>query len=90
MPIVTGMFHVAVVMGMMFERAFRKNVIAGYTGVDCIKQHFGYSSVKTSLFNKTLKIAKMMLKSGVKSSLILKIRQIKQSNLQIETMRYIE
>lgn len=31
-----------------------------------------------------------MFKSGVKSSLILKIRQIKQSNLQIETMRYIE
>lgn len=28
MPIVTGTFHVAVVMGMMFERAFRKNVIA--------------------------------------------------------------
>ena len=31
-PIVTGTFHVAVVMGMMFERAFRKNVIASYTG----------------------------------------------------------
>lgn len=51
MLIVTGMFHVAVVMGMMFERGFRKNVIAGYTGVDCIKQHFGYSSVETSLLN---------------------------------------
>ena len=39
MPIVTGMFHVAVVMGMMFERAFRKNVIAGYTGYDSIRKH---------------------------------------------------
>ena len=52
MPIVTGMFHIAVVMGMMFERAFRKNVIVGYTGVDCIKQHFGYSSVEKCLLNK--------------------------------------
>ena len=45
------MFHVAVVMGMMFERTFRKNVIAGYTGVDCIKQHFGYRSVEKCAAN---------------------------------------
>ena len=31
-----------------------------------------------------------MLKSGVKSSLILKIRQTEQSNLKIETVRYTE
>ena len=31
-----------------------------------------------------------MLKSGVKSSLILKIRQTEQSNLKIETVSYTE
>ena len=45
---------------------------------------------QASLLNKTLKIAKMMLKSGVKSSLILRIRQTEQSNLKMETMRYTE
>lgn len=45
---------------------------------------------QASLLNKTLKIAKMMLKSGVKSSLILKICQTEQSNLKIETMRHAE
>ena len=45
---------------------------------------------QASLLNKTLKIAKMMLKCGVKNSLILKICQIEQSNLKIRTMRYTE
>lgn len=28
-----------------------KNVIAGYTGFDCIKQHFGYREIETSVLN---------------------------------------
>lgn len=30
-----------------------KNVIAGYTGFDCIKQHFDYSSVETGVLNRS-------------------------------------
>ena len=29
----------------------RKNVIAGYTGFDCINQHFGYRGIETSVLN---------------------------------------
>ena len=29
----------------------RKNIIAGYTGFDYIKQHFGYREIKTSVLN---------------------------------------
>ena len=32
----------------------RKNVIAGYTGFDCIKQHFGYSGVETGVLNRVV------------------------------------
>ena len=30
----------------------RKNVIAGYTGFDCIKQHFDYCGVETGVHNR--------------------------------------
>lgn len=29
----------------------RKNIIIGHTRFDCIKQHFGYSGIETSVLN---------------------------------------
>ena len=37
---------------LMFNNpTLRKNVIAGYTGFDCINQHFGYRGIETSVLN---------------------------------------
>ena len=37
---------------LMFNNpTLRKNVIAGYAGVDCINQHLGYRGIETSVLN---------------------------------------
>lgn len=36
------------------KTTLRKSIIAGYTGFDCIKQHFDYSSVETGVLNGCL------------------------------------
>ena len=36
---------------MFNNPTLRKNVIAGYTGFDCINQHFGYRGIETSVLN---------------------------------------
>lgn len=47
---------------LMFNNpTLRKNVIAGYTGFDCIKQHFGYRKIETSVLNKPEKSRNMIV-----------------------------